>query len=156
MITESITTIGIVTCILTDVNTGIQEIKEYKNIMVTTGKVAILRRLAGTDLKTNEGKILYGAIGTDDTAPAATDTTLGTEIVRKAIASTSYNATLKTCTIRTFYTTSEANGALKEFGLFGEDATGSADSGTMFNHANIDITKTAVKTLTIEVVISYS
>ena len=40
---------------------------------------------------------------------------------------------------------------LKEVGTFGEDAGAAADSGTMFNHAAINITKDNTKTLTIDV-----
>lgn len=156
IVNEGMKITGIVRCILKDVITGEKEIKEYKNLITNAGKVAIARRIAGIAEKSNEGQVTYGATGTDNTAVAVTDTTLGTEIERKLVASSSYDSGTKTCTIRTFYTTAESIGALKEFGLFGEDASGAADSGTLFEHANIDITKDGTKTLTIEVVITVS
>ena len=147
---------GIVRCILEDVRTGKKEIKVYKNLITTAGKVAISRRLAGVALLANEGQITYGATGTDNTTVVVADTTLGTELERKVLASYSYDAGTRTCTIRVFFTTAESIGALKEFGLFGEAATGAADSGTLFEHANIDITKDNTKTLIVEVVITVS
>ena len=155
-ILENCILIGRVKCILKDVNTGEKEIKEYDNLIVNVGKVAIARRLAGIGLLANESQVTYGATGTDNTAPTVNDTTLGTELARKLVASTSYNAGTRQCTIRTFFTTAESNGALKEFGLFGEDAGAGADSGTLFEHANIDITKDNTKTLTVEVIFTIS
>lgn len=147
---------GKIRCILEDVNTGIKEIKEYSNLVTTAGKVAIVRRLVGIAEKANESQCTYGATGTDNTAPTVGDTTLGTELARKVIASSSYNAGTRTGTIRTFFTTAESNGSLKEYGMFGEDASAAADSGTLFDHANIDITKDNTKTLTVEVVFTVS
>ena len=147
---------GKVRCILEDVNTGEKIVKEYNNLVTNAGKVAIARRLANIGLYANESAITYGATGTDTTAPLVTDTVLGTELARKAVASSSYNAGTREGTIRTFFTTAESNGALKEFGMFGEEATGAADSGTLINHAAIDITKDVTKTLTIEVIITIS
>ena len=49
-----------------------------------------------------------------------------------------------------FFNTSEANAALKEIGLFGDDATVTADTGTLFARAAIDKTKTSSETLTID------
>jgi len=155
-IVENYILIGRVKCILEDVITGEKTIKEYDNLVTNAGKVAIARRLANIGLLANEGAITYGATGTDATAPLVTDTILGTELARKLVASSSYNAGTRQCTIRTFFTTAESNGALKEFGLFAEDAGAGADSGTLFNHANIDITKDVTKTLTIEVIITIS
>jgi len=153
---EGLKITGIVRCTLEDVNTGKKEVKEYKNLITNAGKVAIARRLAGTALYANESQVTYGATGTDNTTVAVGDTTLGTELARKVIASTSYDAGTRTCTIRVFFTTAESNGALKEYGLFGEAATAAADSGTLMEHANIDLTKDNTKTLTVEVIITVS
>ena len=155
-IPESFNIKGKVKCILEDVNTGEKEIKEYDNLIVNVGKVAIARRLAGIGLKANEGQATYGATGTDATAPDVTDTILGTELARKLVASSSYNAGMRQCEIRTYFNKTESIGALKEFGLFGEDAAGGGGSGTLFNHAAINITKDNTKALTIVVTITIS
>ena len=137
-----------------DVITGEIKIKETRNIIVTAGKVAIARRLGGIALLANEGQITYGAVGTDNTAPTVGDTTLGTELARKAVSSSSYSSNV--ITINTFFTTAEANGAIEEIGMFGEAAAAAADSGTMFNHALESITKDVTKTLLLEVQITVS
>jgi hypothetical protein len=153
-LTESIKATGKVKCILKNVNTGQVTIKEYDNIVVTCGKVAVARRLGGLGTYANEGQVTYGATGTGTTTPAITDIKLTTELTRKLISSSSISGNISI--IRAFFNTSESNGALKEFGLFGEAATGSADSGTMFNHVLIDITKTVADTLTFEIQITIS
>lgn len=146
---------GKVRFIFTDVKTGKKEISRWhKNLIPTEGREAIARRLGNIALKANEGVVTYGAVGTGTTAPQNSDTQLETELFRKLIASVSYTANV--ITIRTFYTTAEANGALREFGLFGEDASGAANSGTLFQRVNINRTKTNSKTLTIESVITIS
>lgn len=147
---------GKVRCILEDVNTGEKIVKEYDNLVVNVGKVAIARRLGSIGEKSNEGEIMYCATGTDNTAPTVNDTILGTELARKPVASSSYNAGTRSCTVRVFFTTAESNGALKEFGNFAEEATGVADTGTLINRVNIDITKDASKTLTIETIFTIS
>jgi len=146
---------GKVRVILTDVNTGEQDISEWKqNLVTTAGKVAILRRMGNIATKTSEGMITYGAVGTATTVPVVADTTLGTELARKAVSVSSIAGSQ--LTLRVFYTTAEANGALKEFGWFGEEATAAADTGTLFNHVLIDKTKTAAKTLTIEQIFEFA
>jgi hypothetical protein len=139
---------------LVDIVTGEIKIKEINNLVVTTGKVAIARRLGGIALLANEGEITYGAVGTDNTAPAVTDTGLGTELFRKVLSSSSYSS--NTVTVNTFLTTAEGNGAIEEIGMFGEAAGAGAGSGTLFNHALASITKDATKTLLIEVTFTVS
>ena len=139
---------GLIRVIKENVITGVKTIQIYKNVICTVGKTAIGRRLINTALKTNEGMITYGATGTGNTTPAATDIKLTTEISRKQIASSYYTANV--ITIRTFFNTSNSNGNIEEFGLFGEDATSTTDSGTMFNHVLISLTKTSSETLTVE------
>ncbi|MBA4406965.1 hypothetical protein C0389_06795 [bacterium] len=147
-IKENFKIVGKVKCILEDVGSGKKIIKKYQNIFVTVGKTAIARRLRNAGTKTNESIITYGATGTGANAPSAGDIKLQTELIRKTISSSgNVNNVL---TIRIFYSTSESNGSLKEFGLFGEDATVTADSGTLFNRVSINITKTSSQSLTIE------
>jgi len=145
---------GIVRCTLIDVRTGKKEIKEFENLITNAGKVAIARRLVGIAELANESQCTYGATGTDATAPLVTDTVLGTELARKIKASSSYVVGSRTGTFRVFFTTAESNGAIKEWGLFGEAATAAADSGTLMEHAALDITKNNTKTLTVETILT--
>lgn len=135
--------------ILKDVNTDKEEIKEYKNLIVNLGKYVIARLLAGDT--TYSGNINYGAVGTGANAPAVTDTQLQTELARKAKSNASRNNNIATITF--FFNTSEANGALKEFGAF-IDGTATANSGQLFDRVAIDITKTSSQTLTVELQIT--
>ena len=154
-IIEGLRITGKIRLTLTDVNTGEVEISEWiSNIIPLCGRAATARRLINKGAKPSESIITYGAVGKGTTTPANSNTKLGAEIERKAIASTSQADNI--ITIRTFFTTSEANGVLKEFGLFGEEATASADTGTLFERVSIDRTKTSAKTLLIESVITIS
>ena len=143
---------GKVKMTMTDVNTGEVDVAEYKNVIPTVGRIAIARRLINEGAKINESIITYGAVGTDSTSAVVSDTKLGAELFRKTVASTSRADNV--IHIRTFFTTTEANGELKEFGLFGEDATATTDSGTLFERVNINRTKTSSKTLLIESIIT--
>jgi hypothetical protein len=119
-----------------------------ENLIPTVGKVAIIRRLVNATTKTNEGIITYGAVGTGTTTPGVSDVKLGTEYFRKILATSAYVS--NKATYRLYLTTSEGNTTLKEYGLFGEDATGTPDSGTLFEHVAINRIKTSGITLTIE------
>jgi len=140
--------IGKIKFTLRNVKTGKCNVKKYKNIFVTTGKTAIARRLRNAGLIANEGIITYGATGTGLNTPSVSDTKLQTELARKLVASGSNVNNITTIIV--YFSTSESNGSLKEFGLFGENATVSADSGTLFNRAAINIIKTSSQSLTIE------
>jgi hypothetical protein len=131
--------------ILQNIFTGEKKIFEYENLVTTAGKTMIAKRLAG---EANDCNITYAAVGTNATVPVIADVKLGTELLRKTLTSNSYSGAI--AYITSYFGASEANGALKEFGLFGEAASSTPDSGTLFNHAAINITKTSSYTMTIE------
>jgi len=136
---------GQVALILIDARTGkIKGIDYQKNMVVTAGKNSMADALRGTTAN-NKGIITYCAMGTDDTAPAESDTDLGAALGRKLISVRSADGNV--ATFETFFTTSEVNGTLKEAGLFGDDATSAADSGTLFCKAAIDRVKSSNDTL---------
>lgn len=91
------------------------------------------------------------AVGTDDTTPASSNSSLNNEVFRGAVTSTTDQlSTLKTSTL---IDTSEANGnTLKEVGLFT-----ASSGGTLLNHAIIsDVVKTDAKAVTIDVSLTFS
>lgn len=137
---------GDVLLLLQDVNTGELIEDYYKNLVTTAGKVSMAAALRG-DTSSNKGIITYCAVGTGTNAPALADTDLQTELDRKLVGvrSNSSNAAI----FQTFFNTSEANGTLREAGLFGDDATDTADSGTMFTRTAINRTKNSSQTLLI-------
>ena len=121
-----------------------------KNMFVTSGKNSLADSLRGTT-SNNKGIITYCAVGTDDTAPALTDVLLGTEIERKLISTREIDSGADNAAIfTTFFNTSEANGSLKEAGLFGDNASDTVDTGTLFCRTAIDRTKSSSDTLTLE------
>ena len=140
---------GYVRYILEDVNTGEKEISPwFKNQVMDAGKHAILDVMGELDTVSNPATITYGAVGTGTVTISASETTLDVELERQLLSRSSRTGT--ELTLRVFYTTAQANGIITNFGWFGEEATGAADSGTLFNKIAISITKTSAKTLTIE------
>lgn len=95
----------------------------------------------------NNAVATYHAVGTGETAPADTDTQLETEIFRKLISVRTNTANI--AELQTFFTTSEANGTIKEIGLFGGLATGTANSGTLFARLSVNRVKSSNDTLTL-------
>lgn len=125
------------------------KVREYQlsNLIVTVGRAAVAQRLTGDTTYTTI--INYGALGTDNTAVANGDTTLGTEVFRKTRASESTSDNV--AFIDFFYSKSDTNGTYEEFGTF-IDGTASADSGQMFTHALTGgWTKTASESMTVAV-----
>ena len=84
------------------------------------------------------------AVGTNNTAPLATDTTLNTEVFRKRI--NRRTPTDKNIEFQLFITTGEANGnTLKEAGIFNAASVGEMLSRVTF----ADIVKTAAISVTL-------
>lgn len=149
---------GRVRAILRDAKTGkIKQIIPWvDNLIPLVGLTAILRGIGTVGLKSNEGEITYGAVGTGAATPLNTATIMEAEAARKLIATAT--VTNQILTIETFFVEAEANVTITKFALFGEDASGSADSGTMFEYAVFEtsFTKTSNETLTVEVQITAS
>ena len=120
-------------------------VNSYSNVFCNAGKYTILERMGGTDAKT--GIITYLALGSGTTTPANTDTKLETETYRHP--TTTGNRTELVVCISTFIPTDEANDTHKEMGLFGDDASDTADSGTLYTHVAIDETKSSGESITI-------
>lgn len=139
-----------VTATFRDARTGkiTKQIKAH-NLAVDVGLESFAARHAGVDTPANvKGAATYCGVGTGEDAPAAGDIKLQTEIFRKQISVRSYTG--KVARFRTFFSTSEANDALKEVGLFGDAASATADSGTLFCRLAINKTKTEAETLTLD------
>lgn len=137
---------GACALILRDGKTGkIKSVDLIDNTFVTVGKNSIAAALTGTT-DNNQGIITYCAVGTSVLAPTLADTGLTTEIFRKQISVRSVSGNV--ATFQTFFTISEGNGTLREAGLFGDSASSTANSGTLFSKLAINRTKTASDTLT--------
>lgn len=130
---------------LRNVASGLVDRQDFTNMFVTAGKVSLADAIRGTT-SNNQGIITYCAVGTSTTAPALGDTDLVAETFRKTISVREVAANV--ATFSTFFTTTEANGTLREAGLFGDDASAIPGSGTLFCRAAINRTKTTGDTLT--------
>lgn len=123
------------------------------NTIVNNGRRSILDRLINAG-NTNEGILVYGAVGTGSDAVTVNNTSLTTELARATLVTSFSRRSLQTTTVRVFFAAGEATGDLTEFGWYGGgvdgDPTASADSGTLYTRILIEETVTANQTITIE------
>lgn len=149
-IPEIVKPIGAVALYINDAKTGkLKSFEYFKNMYVTAGKVSLARRQRGLT-ENNQGEITYCAVGTSSVAPELTNTKLGSELTRKLISVREENSGAENANdFTTFFTTSEANGTIEEFGLFGDAATIATDSGTLFCRTLRHRVKTTNDTMTV-------
>ncbi|MDD4984196.1 MAG: hypothetical protein PHQ43_00205 [Dehalococcoidales bacterium] len=125
-------TIGRVKLIATRKGTDeVVAVVERRNLVVT-----LLKGLEAA-LMVNEAGYTNGytycALGTGTDTPAIGDTKLKTEVCRQAI--TGKSRASNVATLRTFFAASVCTYNIKEAGIFGHDASGTGDSGTLCTHA---------------------
>lgn len=99
----------------------------------------------------NNTQILYVAVGTGSTAPAATDTQLQTEVFRKALTSSSNGAAAGEGVFTLYLSPQDVVGtAIAEVGWFaGSSATGTTNSGVLVARALYSHTKTANESINV-------
>lgn len=130
-----------------DLEGNITDVQEFPNLLTTVGFNMFRDGLYGdvTDLE-----IKYFAWGSDNTAPALTDTQLGVETARKIMTSHSKPANAQHEFIE-YLAPAEAVGAIEEFGWFAGAAAGAGvNSGIMIARVLYSRVKTAVESITIE------
>lgn len=136
-----------ITATVRDAKTGqVKRVYQEKNLVATVGRAVIAQRLSNNTTYT--GIITRGALGTSTTPPGASDTTLGTEVFRKAPASQTDSANVSYSSF--FFTAIEVSGTFKEFGTF-IDGTDTANSGQLFNKVAVNWVKSLTETLTVDV-----
>jgi len=130
-----------------DLDGNVKDVQEFHNLITTVGLGMLIDMLDGT---VADGEIKYVAIGSNNTAPALTDTTLGTETFRKIMTTqTQPTATslLSTC----YIVPSEAVAANEELGWFAGAAAGAgANTGIMVSRVLYSRNKTALESLQVE------
>jgi len=139
MLQDSLKLSGRVGIVLRDKDGNVIQEQTTENLVVNDGLNFICSRMEGTD----QDVMSHMAVGTDNTAVAAGDTTLGTELARVALTST----TVSTNTIEyvASYSAGTGTGALVEAGIFN-----AASSGDMLCHVVFDvINKAAADSMTI-------
>lgn len=143
-INERVVPTGFVELDFFNIKTKKHDIILVKNMVVTAGKNSIADCIRGAS---NKGIITYCALGTGTVAPALSDVQLQTELGRKQISVRSASGNV--ATFQTYFTASEVIGTLREAGLFGDLASGTANSGTLFCRTAINRVKSSNDTLTL-------
>jgi hypothetical protein len=112
-----------------------QEIK-VDNLVVNNGLGLMTSLLIG-----ESSPLSYHAIGTGTTTPVSTDTELTTEVSRRPITYKISSGT--TVILQTYFLAALSTYNLKEGGIYGGDASDTADSGTLFSHYLLEFDNSA-------------
>ncbi len=110
---------GSIKLVLKDKDGKVKQEVVKKNLVTTVGKNEFAAILADEVGGVRPSHI---AVGTSDTAPAIGDTTLGSELFRKAVGSTARSANKVTYAVSLL--AGEGTGLLKEAGIFNDDTVG--------------------------------
>lgn len=130
---------GALSIVLTGADGQVKDTREIPNLVVTVGKNFIASRMVGTA----SAIMSHMAVGSSSTAPAAGDTTLGTELGRVTL--TSGTATTNVATYVATFGTGVGTGGIQEAGIFN-----AASAGTMLCHTTFAVVnKGANDTMTI-------
>jgi len=128
-----------------DEETGEEKVIEQDNLIVDTGANLLRDFLKGDSVS----GITHLAIGTDGTEPSAIDTSLVAEAYRKAITDIAFDNRMLRLT--TFIASGDWSGTVAELGLFGNGATDTLGSGTLFSRVTpTSFTKSSTESLTVE------
>jgi hypothetical protein len=145
---------GEVTATIRDAETGeVKRVYKYYNTVVTAGRAVLANQITSTSPSPASPRVNKVALGSNTGAPAAGDTKLGTETYRNSVASAANANNIAYLT--GFFNATETSGTYKEAGLFINGGAG-ADSGTLFSHVAINITKAVTETLTLDWTITIS
>ena len=138
--------------ILGDANGNVIEERRVDNTVVTAGRRWVLQQIASSLISTAQS-IGFIAVGTGTTAPATSDSGLGSETSRIAINSfSSANLTSNPPSWRAeaSFATNQANTTLAEVGMFNSSSGGTMLSRSTFTTVN----KTTSNTFAISYTIS--
>jgi hypothetical protein len=137
---DNVQTIGVLELVLKDEFGNVKQIQKAKNLVVTTGRNYIASRMVGTIANT----MSHMAIGTGNVAPAAGNTTLGTEVGR-VVFGASPTATNNVVAYTATFGPGVGTGAITEAGIFNANSAGTLLCRTTFSVIN----KGALDSLTI-------
>ena len=139
MLYDTIKMTGDLKIVLKDENGQIKHEQEVKNLVVTVGKNFIASRMKDT----TDTAMTHMAVGSGTTAAAVGDTTLGTELGRVSLTSTTVT-TNNVAYVATF-PAGTGTGAVTEAGLLNASSSGTLLCRTVFSVIN----KGAADTLSI-------
>jgi hypothetical protein len=139
MFTESINVKGNLEVILLDENGNQKDYRKVNNLVVAVGKDTIASRMVG-----NTTAIMsHMAVGTSNTAATTSQTTLGTEVGRVVLDSTTRSS--NTITYVATFGAGTGTGALTEAGILNASSSGNLLCRTVFGV----VTKAAADTVVI-------
>lgn len=118
--------------------------KTFENIITDAGKEVLAAAMISADPSTKPF-ITHSALGSGTSTPAASDTSLETEVYRKYIASLSTDGNILYASA--YYSGDEVTGDFKEAGIFLDAAGG---GGVLLSRVSIDISKAAGESLTLD------
>lgn len=138
--TESVTIKGYLNIKLYDENMNIKEERNIQNLVVTVGKTYFASRAIA-----NTTSIMsHMAVGSQNTAPVVSETTLGSELGRVTLDST--NATANSIAYVATFPAGTGTGTLTEAGIFNNVTSGTMLCRTQFNPINKSSTDAIVIT----------
>lgn len=132
--------------------------QEFHNTACNAGRNVLLNVLGSPTTNSYFG-VQYFAVGNGATVnPSNSDTQLVTEVYRKAITTYTIPGAGNYIDCATVFLTTDtgSNTTYTEAGLFGYNATSSANTGALFNHTQYNYTKSSSINLTNDVFIYLS
>ena len=130
MIDEQIKVTGDVLVEITGPDGKVKDRREIKNLVVSAGKTFIASRMVGT----SSAVMSHMAIGASSTAAAAGDATLGSELGRVALASSTSSGAVATYTAT--FPAGTGTGAVVEAGILNAASAGTLLCRTTFAVVN--------------------
>ncbi len=126
MFTESVNVKGNLEVILLDQSGNQKDYRKIENLVVAVGKEVIAARLVGNTLAV----MSHMAVGSDNTAATTSQTTLGTELGRVVLDSTSRSS--NTITYVATFPAGTGTGSLAEAGILNASSSGNLLCRTVF------------------------
>lgn len=133
---ETFSVIGDVEITVSDVNGTIKDQRKIKNLVVSVGKDWIASRMVNA----SSVVMSHMAIGTNDVAPNITNTSLGAQVARVALTSTT--RTKNQVTYSASFPSGTGTGYIREAGVFNSSSNGTMLCRTVFTVVNKDILDT--------------
>jgi hypothetical protein len=127
---EQLKATGSLRVVVTGKDGQVKEEHDFKNLVVTVGKNFVASRMVGTA----SAVMSHMAIGEDDTAAAAGDTALGSEVGRVSLASAT--ATDNVVTYTATFPAGTGTGAIVEAGILNAASAGTLLCRTVFAVVN--------------------
>lgn len=123
---------------------GTVEVTQKDNLIVNGGFDAICANIAGTSV----GAFKYIGVGTGNTAAAATQTALVSELPGRGTGTYAHTAGTKVFTVSYLFAAGVATGAITEAGVFNASSAGTMLDRVVFNVINKDVNDTLTITFT--------